>query len=277
MTIAAGFLARDGLLLCADTLWTDGLTKEYREKIFSWTGKYAFVSFAVAGHSDHAAAVVDECKGSLRSAPGARLSIRNVLDIIRPIVKDAFSNYIYSRPYEEWHGARFELLVGVATAHEGPSLFAIRDMVPTAISGFECIGGGRPLARQVIGPSYHNNMTVDEIAVLGILALAATKQIVDGVGGQSQFVTLRKGFVSGVVPHDVNKSEPLTLDYQRRATNLLLDVADPKLNDGDLREKIVKFGQYVQDVRKEWAAQASPFRELREHLLRAQPKQKQKP
>jgi hypothetical protein len=35
MTIAAGFVCRDGILLCADSQYTGGWEKTFREKVFA--------------------------------------------------------------------------------------------------------------------------------------------------------------------------------------------------------------------------------------------------
>jgi len=49
MTIAAGFVAADGMLLCADRLLTDGYTKQYSDKILTWSGYGITACFAAAG------------------------------------------------------------------------------------------------------------------------------------------------------------------------------------------------------------------------------------
>src|SRR5437867_13255703 len=76
VTIAAGFLGNDGLLLCADTLYTDGYTKEYREKIFSWTRKNAAVCFALAGSDAVGRMTVEHCQWALEDSKRKTLSVR---------------------------------------------------------------------------------------------------------------------------------------------------------------------------------------------------------
>src|SRR3954447_16882605 len=60
MTIAAGFVASDGVLLCADTLYSDGYTKEYHDKVFTWTGNRLALVLAMWGHAANGRMAVDE-------------------------------------------------------------------------------------------------------------------------------------------------------------------------------------------------------------------------
>ena len=61
MTIAAGFVTRDGVLLCADTQFTGG-AKVYRHKIRAFTlNDGTILVFALAGHLDYAVMAIEEC------------------------------------------------------------------------------------------------------------------------------------------------------------------------------------------------------------------------
>src|ERR1035438_7824321 len=73
MTIAAGFVVRDGILLCADTLYTDGYTKEYRDKIFPWPKKGAAVCFALAGSAHVGGHAIRQCQAALSRSPRKQL------------------------------------------------------------------------------------------------------------------------------------------------------------------------------------------------------------
>src|SRR5580704_4830730 len=90
----------EGILLFADTLYTDGQTKDYRDKIFMWAGESAAVGFAVAGHATIARMVVDECRDALSVIDTRSLSIAKILRAIRPIVKGVYEQYVdtHARP-----------------------------------------------------------------------------------------------------------------------------------------------------------------------------------
>src|SRR5690349_6688302 len=53
MTIAAGFLCRDGILLCTDSLETDGVTKRLTNKVWGYQVSEDWgIAIASAGESD---------------------------------------------------------------------------------------------------------------------------------------------------------------------------------------------------------------------------------
>lgn len=259
MTIAAGFVAGDGLLLCADTLHTDGQTKEYRDKIFTYTGKYAAVMFAGAGNSGVARMVIDDCRDALDNFEKSKLTTREILRKVRPIIKRDYEDYVDSRPPEERVAADFNLLVGIATATERPRLYATARAALSRVDTFECIGMGRPLGRYIIEPTYRSEMSVDEVAVLGIHALAAAKERIDGVGGRSQFLSIRNGILSPVVSHDVNLSEAYVLEFRQASNRLLGEISDRALEDDDFKDRLADFSSTAEKLRALWKGGAAPW------------------
>ena len=267
MTIACGFVVRDGILLCADTLYTDGFTKEYRDKLFPWARKGAAVCFALAGHDAIARMAVEDCQSALSNSKLRRLSIADVIRTIRPVIKEVQREYVDTAPYEERAVKTFSLLIGVASnSDESPKLFATSDAAIKPVDGFQCIGAGQHLGRYIIEPMYNPTLAISEAAILAIHTLAATKQRVDGVGGRSQFVVLRGTQISPVVGHDVNYAEPLVLEYQKHVANLLLAIGNGELSTMEFRERLNKFTIYAEQIRKIWLDQAAPWRDLEKQL-----------
>ena len=86
MTIAVGFVCRDGVMLCADSLITDGQTKEYGDKVVQWHGKFAGVCFALAGNPAVARIAINDCVAALDEAEEPALSAQRILEIVRPII-----------------------------------------------------------------------------------------------------------------------------------------------------------------------------------------------
>ena len=265
MTIAAGFVVRNGILLCADMLFSDGETREYREKIFPWFGKHASICFAVSG-PDVARVAVDHCRDALAAWEGETLLTSDAMGIIRPIVKYMYDEFVDAKPCEDRDRVRFRLMVGIAPASEVPTLYVTVDGAIAPVAEFDCIGSGRQLARYVIGRGYDKAMTVDQVAILAIQALAATKEVVDGVGGRSQFIVVRDNKLSPVVAHDIDESEAFALRYQERCAKLLLAAGDGEMADADFRHRLDVFTTQILQTRKDWLASASPWKELLDQL-----------
>lgn len=252
MTIAAGLVATDGILLCADTLYTDGQTKDYRDKIFSWTGKGAAACFAIAGNATIARMVVDECCDALSGYRGRTLSISNILTIARPIVKNAYEQYVDTRPSDERQAADFWLLIAASAATQGFRLYSSMRSAIARVDTFECIGVGRQVGRYIIEPSYRGDMTVDGAAVLAIHALAAAKERVDGVDGKSQFLAVKDGFVSPVVPQNVDSWEMYVLQFRTAASRLLLTLGDGSVDEQAFNEGLEEFCKEARSIRAFW-------------------------
>jgi 20S proteasome alpha/beta subunit len=262
MTIAAGFLLRDGLLLCADTLYTDGSTKEYRDKIFPWTGKYAAVAFAISGSDVIGRMVVEDCRDAIASIPKQRITVQDVREAIRPIIKVFQEEYVNKTPFEERDRSRFNLLIGVAVASQPAKLFVTEDAGIKPVDTFDCVGIGRHIALSIIAPAYDLFMRVDRAAILATKVLATTKEHVDGCGGRTQFLAIQNGVMSSIVPHDIEESERQILNYRRLTANLMFSIGDSAITSKEFKERLARFGLNVEHMREKWVSAANPWRDL---------------
>jgi 20S proteasome alpha/beta subunit len=268
VTLAAGFALGDGLLLCADTLYTDGLTKEYRDKIFVWAGKHAAVAFAIAGHATIARMAVEECRQKLSDSKSARLSTSRILSVVRPVIKMVYEQYVDTRPFEERAASDFWMLIGITAESERPRLFASMRASLAPVDTFDCIGCGRHLGRYVIESGFRNAMTIDEATVLSIQALAAAKERADGVGGRSQFIAIRGEILSPIVGHDVNLSEGYALHFRECVTSLLMDLTNGSVSDDQFAASLQSFGAKTKVIRELWRNSAASWESMSSALKR---------
>jgi hypothetical protein len=73
MTIAAGFCVKDGILLCADSMYTGG-SKVHQPKLFGYrlnsgTPEACSLAFALAGHENYGKMAIDDCVDELLDTP----------------------------------------------------------------------------------------------------------------------------------------------------------------------------------------------------------------
>jgi 20S proteasome alpha/beta subunit len=268
MTIAAGFVATDGILLCADTLYTDGVTKFHGEKIFPWAKNGAVVCFAVSGSATIAKMAVDDCKAALNQLNSEQCSPSGIFDTIRIVVKYVQEQYVDSRPIEDRENSRFYMLVAIHAQSEPARLYSSSDAAMAPVNTYDCIGAGRQLGLYIIEPSYAREMTVDELTILASHALAAAKERVDGVGGRSQFWTIRDGTVSEVEPYDYDRAETQVLEYRQKAASLLSWIGDKNLTDKDFKGKLDWFTEEALALRATWKGGAAPWEYLTQRLAR---------
>jgi len=110
-------------------------------------------------------------------------------------------------------------------------------------------------------------MLVDQLTAVAATMLGATKKHVQGVGGPSQFLTIRNGIVSAVVPYDTAASEQHALRFRRYAASLYLSMGDRAVTPAQFRKDLGDFAGRITALRQQWKADAKPFEELVDSLL----------
>jgi len=269
MTMAAGFVCSDGVLLCADTLYTDGYTKEYREKIFNVPVSGGEFAIALSGHADNARMAFDKAKAVLQSGNRKTDSIRSIVDVATESVIDVQRCFVDSRPHDEQEMAAFSLLIAAAARNQGAKLFVTEGRSGVAeIDTFACRGIARHLGQFIIAAGYSSEITVDQAAILGIHALTAAKEHVDGCGGPSQFYAIKNGIASPVVGHDVRLSEGMVQRYNAAMASTLLSIGDAELTEEVFERELARFDSFATKLRREWIAEGTHYRELAAHLSR---------
>jgi hypothetical protein len=252
MTITAGFVATDGVVLCADSLYSGGI-KVYGKKIFSMPLNGSAIAFALAGHEAFAKRAIEECFGLLDSNPDAQRSIAGAKAAVESALKRFHEEFVFTRPSEERDRVKFNLLVSIMSLGEPPLLFASHDTVLIPVSGHECFGAGYHVGHHVIENAYSRNMTVDDAVVLAIHAVAVAKEYVEGVGGKTQLLWMRNGAVSPFNPiNSAVYTETYVMSFERRAAELLFHAANPKLDDEEFQQRIDSFVQATRVMRKYW-------------------------
>jgi 20S proteasome alpha/beta subunit len=273
MTIAAGFVSTDGVLLCADTMYTDGYTKFEGNKIFTWTGGEISACFALAGNATIAKMAVDDCVAALYALEVDKRSFSEAFGAIRSVVKYVQQEYVDKVPIEERERSRFYLLVALHTQAAGLRLYSTNDAAISPVHTYDCIGAGRQIAMYVLEPSYRKDMTINEVAILGIHALAAAKEREDGVGGRSQFLAIRSGVVSPVVAHNIDQSETWVLEYRQKCASLLFDIGNVELDDAEFNKRLDSFTDEARWLRASWKGGSAPWEHLNEWLAKVAPKE----
>lgn len=261
MTIALGIVASDGAVLCADSQYTSGIKVE-GQKIFPWWRKHAAVVFAFSGHVSNATVLIQQCEKSLNKIKN-RPTADSIERILRREIKSFQEDYIDKRPYDERDEAQVDLIIAIATAADGMRLFYTEKPVLVGFTKYRAVGsGGCDLGQYVMRRAYRPEMTTHDAIVMAMQALAAAKQHDPYCGGPSQFVTIKSGVVSGIVPFDVDKTEPDILKYERWAANLLLDIGDFSMDQQEFLNRIERFATNIQGMREVWEKNGLPFKDL---------------
>jgi hypothetical protein len=271
MTIAAGFVVEDGILLCADTQYAGG-TKIHKAKLFPGTfGGSLSVIFALAGNDGYGRMAIEDTRLAIASIPEAECSVGRIAVAVREAVKIIDEEYVSKRPPNEIEGSRFELLMAVWHQMEGLHLFAIRHTFLEPVDSHECIGIGEYLARYLIG-AYRKGTSKKQAAITAARMLSALKDYDANCGGFSQIVVLRSDGTFSPNTWYESKVEDIHIpEFERLTRDLLSRVADVEMDDAEFKQHLDSFSRQISGVRESWRkesgkwALASMFAEAREH------------
>ena len=196
MTIAAGFVCTDGIILAADTQETiAGYTKNSTEKIRIWGDQGLGIAITGAGDTDLIETIGPEIERALYGdySPKEVRFPEDVKEIIQHAMADSFARYI--RPYASFpkdDRPWCELLVAVSVkneVNEYECLFKASGTTAREVTyGAECIGSGLILAKSLIERFYSSFMDMDEAILAVCYVMYQTKKWVDGCGGNTDLL-----------------------------------------------------------------------------------------
>lgn len=241
MTIAAGFVCLDGIILAADTQETvPGYTKNSTEKIRMWADHGLGIAITGAGDTDLIETIGPEIERAIyRGYSPKQARFDNELrEIIRKTMHSAFLKYI--RPYaafprEERPGC--DLLVAVSVKNEVNDyecLFKASGTVVRKIEyGAECVGTGLILAKSLIERFYSSFMDLDEAVLAVCYIMHHTKKWVDGCGGTTDLLvsSTKKDFFWNVGSVDISNLEKQFEKCEETVNSLILNLLNPNFRD----------------------------------------------
>lgn len=264
MTIAAGVLHRDGILLCADTQQESGAMKVYGPKVGSFPCPGGRVAFAFAGNVAFASSAVSKCSYRMESAPSG--------DFFRKLEETLDKEYrrvVFAHPsYPDWTLA-YSLILAIWSGSHGVKLFVTHENTLREVStGHQCIGMGQELGHYLAGLSFAPNMREQDALLLAAYMLARVKDHVPGCGGPSQFLALRNdGTVSPIASVTLEHIERNAKPYEFLARSLLFAAADGELSDEQFEEQLNAFIQYLRTARTSWRESESNRKALVDALM----------
>jgi 20S proteasome alpha/beta subunit len=237
MTIAAGFVCLDGIVLCADTQETiTGYTKNSTEKIRLWRDGGLNIAITGAGDTElieTISARVERALYSVYPATGFWPTDR-VRDIIQNDMSESFRKYILPyAPFPKDDRPWCELLILVTVSNgvsEYECLFRASGTIVREINlHAECIGSGLILAKSLIERFYHMGMNLDEVVLAACYIMYRTKKWVDGCGGKTDIVISSKKnqFFGGIAGYEIEELERQFEQFEESVNWLMTDLINP--------------------------------------------------
>lgn len=245
MTIAAGFICSDGLLLCADSQQSDETTKYQREKIFAFEDCLICTG---SGDSAFIKMTFDKLCDEFKSAkPTNRADAR---DISERTVTAVHEEHIYKfhqpgdsrRPY-------LQLILG-ARCQDG-ELALVKTVDDAAYLGgeYEATGLGQYLFEYWARLFYRNNLSMDVMLYIALFILREVKRNADGCGGYSRVLRMPKDakYPQKFTWYDENE---IFAGFPETMVRILSVLTDPSVPDQWIDERLEGFCKHLRLIRE---------------------------
>jgi len=263
MTIAAGFMHRDGILLCSDTQQEAGTNKFNGPKAGIIDIPYGKIAFAFAGHADFATTAIQACGSRLKSVPPD--------DTIRVLIDEVESEYrrlVFSHPnYSTDHNLQYWLLISLwQKSTESCSLWVAEEhSLHNCFEAFRAVGIGTDLANVLVRPFIADRLSEMETLTLMAFMMARVKDNVPGCGGISQYIAMgNDGNANSIFSISLDEVERVSALYDKAAHDLLLSMNID--DDGTYNRAAMNFISQALIVRDNWKRIRKANPEVRRYL-----------
>jgi hypothetical protein len=264
MTIAAGFVCRDGILLCADSQYS-GFGKEYRDKLFSESTGQATWAFAIAGDEDYAKTAIEDSNEAVYAIPPEEQTVWSVRKAIRRAIKRVLDDYKKS---DRDLNQKPEFLIAIS-ARNDTRLFSSSDTAFLPIEepyfGFRGTGAyiGNFIMNSYTQGTIIRGYTVRQILPVAIHVLSAAKRQDASCGGGSQFMMVSSGVVRALFENSVWEAvDRYILEYEFRSAALLISLGDLSITEDEFKERVDSFANTLTKTREMLAAPGGQYHRL---------------
>jgi hypothetical protein len=268
LTIAAGFVCQDGVVLCADTEITTWQSKSHESKIDFVEFSGGKAAFTYAGHVRFANCAIQKCKGRLVTGGAA-----NMLEDIESILDQEYRRNVLSHPDQATNGSlHYEVLIGLVSEHDRARLYVSSQTAIQEVTSWVPIGIGCDLARHLI---QHGPYNVAGAVKVAAYALSEIKDSVPGCGGMSIYMILqndgRHGVVTSIHDGPCKELQDFARAYDFVTRELLMQLANEDATDEHCEQYLREvFTGRIMEKRRQWSAdwrrREKAFLDLNPHL-----------
>src|SRR5258708_11268684 len=261
VTIAAGFVCEDGLLLCADSQEViSGYTKNEVDKVRMWKDQGLCIAITGAGDTElieYAGKLIETAITDEYSPKEWRLSEdyqRIIEKTFAQLFKDAILPYATfpreDRPY-------VDLLIAIGVSNDVSKFEMLFKASGTTVReidfGAECIGSGTMIAKSLIERIYSSFLKLDDAIIIACYILYHAKRWTDGCGGDTSVVvsSVKNGlFGGGIHALEIKHLESAFDEFDSHMHCALMNFANPNVADKDFRESSKTIQNRLIDIRK---------------------------
>lgn len=249
MTIAAGFVHREGVLLCADTELTGATRKLQASKIFHFDCALGRFAFVFAGHVPNSLGTLQKIRHRLMSAR------KNAIGVIEAVLGHEYRRLVIEQPVCDQGDLGFSFIFAFKPPKGRAQLWATEREVAWQESDSITAGIGGPFADQLIDTARIGLVSRGDYLTLGAYILGSVKKRIVNCGGASLFIDIGH---NGALTELYGDSYLQALEewfgvYHMLTWGLFSRLADADLSDDDFAANLQLFGQKVYDQRVKWS------------------------
>lgn len=237
MTIAAGFVCSDGVVLCSDTLLSANFRQQGPKAWVVW--KDSRVALAVAGAGNYVLLKLAR-EALLRRMTQLRRNTRKPLDpgriqheVIEPVIASIHDDHVdKATEWDRANGYGLSLLVAV---QEGgiATLYETDRRACSKVLSFACVGSGAPIGNYVASTTFTSVLASSWGEMAAAYVIQQAKAYGDDCGGDTAIIVLpNDGKVEELSLDRIRKLEAAGFDIHKAVARLL--VANTDKNDEDL-------------------------------------------
>jgi len=258
MTIAAGLLCKEGVLLCADTELTDWETKSQGSKIRQTEFPGGKAVFAFAGNVRFAVATLQKFERALKEKHPKKLF--DPLVVMEDVLEREYRRHVLKHPDSSTNtDLHYSVLIALWTPGGKVRLFISSYTVISEVFDYEMMGIGEPLARHLVRPVHYKEMPYAEALPLATYALRLVKDSIKDCDGLSVFSLLgNDGTISTVTsmhPGPCLQVERYAKGYDFLTTRLLMGIANPRAEPQHVMMNVEIFKRNVDRIFQEMLAE----------------------
>ena len=248
MTVCAGFVHREGVLLCADTQHEGWDIKLHAAKMRHFDCPSGRVGLTYAGNANFATAVGQKLEREVKAlSKGADLLLA-----IEKIIDKEYRRLVYRNPHPDDPAIDYGFLMAIQPRNGTTKLYLADRVAVMNVPTYKLIGIGETFGAQLVEPGFTLGADPEQMLVLAVYAMALVKEHVPGCGGLSMYLDLRNdgSYLEYYGEPLLERLEKWVGVYHLLTWNLLNQFADRTMSEADFIRNLEEFGHKLVQARR---------------------------
>lgn len=252
MTISAGILCNDGIVICADTRITDGNLKYDQSKVWK-EGDYLLLTGS--GTVDYMKMAFDKLSANLKiTFPATPADAREMVEsLIRSVYEEHILPFSAAGHYAA-SDLSLSLIVGIRCQNQELALIRTTLTGATLVEDYTCMGTGADVFKYWANYFLRRKMDMELAGYLCLFMVREAKKAVPGVGGETHVYKLVADPQKAKHKYSLWDDSEILGGFPQSTAKILFACADQRLDDGafesELLDYIHRFRNLRHDLRK---------------------------